>query len=350
MRTTGTTTGGTTGTSPGRSVAALRSRYAAALIGAVVGGALLTGCGLQPATSYVPAAGPGTIEPIAGVDGAPLTVTSKNFTEQLILGKISVLAAQAAGFEVTDLTNAPGSQPVRDLVLSGEADFTWEYTGTAWLAFLGQESGIADQEEQWTAVRDADVANGLVWGDPAPLNNTYAMAVRTEAIEELGGITTMSGLTELPPEERTFCVEAEFNSRADGMTPMLQHYGLERGSASGVPDGNIGIYDTGAVYTATDNGACNFGEVFATDGRIEALDLTLLEDDLGFFPAYNAAPVFYRETLDRYPELQDVFDRIAPVLTDEALRSMNLRVDVDGEEPADVAFDFMVDNGFITRP
>ncbi|WP_394248168.1 glycine betaine ABC transporter substrate-binding protein [Arthrobacter pityocampae] len=327
-----------------------RSGAAVALAGAAAVGLLLTGCGLQPATSYVPVAGPGSIQPIEGVDDAPLTVTSKNFTEQLILGKISVLAAQAAGFDVTDLTNAPGSQPARDLILSGEADLTWEYTGTAWLAFLGEEAGIADQQEQWTAVRDADRANGLVWGGPAPLNNTYAMAVRTEALPELGGITTMSGLAELPPEQRTFCVEAEFNSRADGMTPMLEHYGLERGAASGVPDANIGIYDTGAIYGATDTGACNFGEVFATDGRIEALDLTLLEDDLGFFPAYNAAPVYYGKTLEEFPGLQEVFDTITPTLTDEALRVMNLRVDVEGEEPADVAFDFMVDNGFISRP
>ncbi len=327
-----------------------RTGGAVALAGTAVVGVLLAGCGLQPATSYVPASGPGSIQPIEGVGGAPLTVTSKNFTEQLILGKISVLAAQAAGFDVTDLTNAPGSQPVRDLIVSGEADVTWEYTGTAWLAFLGKEAGIADQQEQWTAVRDADVPNGLVWGESAPLNNTYAMAVRTEAIPELGGITTMSGLTQLPPEQRTFCVEAEFNSRADGMTPMLQHYGLERGAATGVPDANIGIYDTGAIYGATDTGACNFGEVFATDGRIDALGLTILEDDLGFFPAYNAAPVYFGETLEEYPELEDVFDAIAPSLTDEALRSMNLRVDVEGEEPADVAFDFMVDNGFITGP
>ena len=327
-----------------------RPRRAAALVGAAAVGLLLAGCGLQPATSYVPDAGPGSIQPIDGVDGAPLTVTSKNFSEQLILGKISVLAAQAAGFEVTDLTNAPGSQPARDLVLSGEADLTWEYTGTAWLAFLGKEAGIPDQREQWTAVRDADVPNGLVWGEPAPLNNTYAMAVRTEAIPELGGITTMSGLAQLPPEQRTFCVEAEFNSRADGMTPMLEHYGLERGAPTGVPDANIGIYDTGAIYGATDTGACNFGEVFATDGRIDALGLTLLEDDRGFFPAYNAAPVYFGETLEEFPELQEVMGSIAPVLTDEALRRMNLQVDVEGEEPADVAFDFMVDNGFITRP
>ncbi|WP_035772496.1 glycine betaine ABC transporter substrate-binding protein [Arthrobacter sp. Br18] len=330
--------------------AGLPPRRRAAIVLLATAGVLLTGCGLQPATSYVPAAGPGSITPLDGVNDAPLTVTSKNFTEQLILGKISVLAAQAAGFEVTDLTNAPGSQPVRDLILAGDADFTWEYTGTAWLAFLGKEEGIADQEEQWEAVREADVENGLIWGEPAPLNNTYAMAVRTEAIEELGGITKMSQLAELPVEERTFCVEAEFNSRADGLNPMLAHYGLERGAADGVPDDNVGIYDTGAVYTATDNGDCNFGEVFATDGRIDALDLTLLEDDLGFFPAYNAAPVYFAETLDEYPGLEEVFEQIAPELTDEALREMNLLVDVEGEEPGDVAFDFMVEKGFISEP
>lgn len=311
---------------------------------------LLTGCGLQPATSFVPAAGPGSIAEIPAADGESITVTSKNFTEQLILGKISVLALQAAGFDVTDLTNVPGSTPVRELMLSGQADVTWEYTGTAWLAYLGKSEGIADQEEQWQAVYEADLENGLTWGQPAPLNNTYAMAVRSEAAEDLGGISTMSEIAELPVEERTFCVEAEFNSRPDGLTPMLRHYGMERGSPTGVPDENIGIYDTGAVYSATDNGACNFGEVFTTDGRIDALDLTVLDDDKDFFPAYNAAPVFNTETLEEFPQIEPLFERISAKLTDDVMRSLNLQVDVEGEQPADVAFEWMVEQGFISEP
>ena len=311
---------------------------------------LLAGCGLQPAASYVREAGPGTIAPIEGLpEDAEITVTSKNFTEQLILGKIGVLAAEAAGFEVTDLTNVPGSQPVRELMVSGQADFTWEYTGTAWITYLGNAEGIPDQQEQWAAVRDADAANGLVWGEPAPLNNTYALAVRREAVDELGGITKMSQVAELPVGERTFCLEAEFNSRPDGFNPMLEAYGMERGTAQGVPDGNIGIYDTGAVYTATDNGDCNFGEVFTTDGRIDSLDLVVLEDDRRFFPAYNAAPVYYAETLAQYPQLEEVYGQVAPLLTDEVMRRLNLRVDVNGEEPADVAFEWMVSEGLITE-
>jgi osmoprotectant transport system substrate-binding protein len=143
-------------------------------------------------------------------------------------------------------------------------------------------------------------------------------------------------------------VEAEFNSRQDGMNPMLDHYGLIRGAADGVPEENIGLYDTGAIYTATDTGACNFGEVFTTDGRIDALDLTVLIDDLGFFPSYNVAPVFSTSTLQQYPQLATIFAAISPSLTDEALRALNRQVDVDGAEPTDVAFEWMVDQGFIS--
>ncbi|WP_104176969.1 glycine betaine ABC transporter substrate-binding protein [Cryobacterium sp. Y50] len=310
----------------------------------------LTGCGLQPATSYVPAVGLGSITPLDGADGVNLTVTSKNFTEQLLLGKIAVLAGTAAGFDVTDLSNVPGSQPARDLLLSGQADVLWDYTGTTWLTYLGQTEAITDQNEMWQAVYDLDIKNGVTWGAPAPMNNTYALAVRSEAVADLGNITALSELAALPVADRTFCVESEFNSRPDGMNPMLAHYGLERGTANGVPDNNIGIYDTGAIYSATDNGACNFGEVFTTDGRLDALDLTVLTDDLAFFPAYNVAPIFFTETIEAHPGLEEIFAKISPRLTDEVLRGMNRQVDVDGAEPANVAYAWMIEEGFITDP
>lgn len=310
--------------------------------------AALAGCGLQPATSYVPDFSEGSIQPADVPEGTPLTVTAKNFTEQLILGKIGVLTAQAAGFEVTDMTNVPGSVPVRELMLSGEAQMTWEYTGTAWLTYLGEPEGIPDPDEQFEAVYEADLANGLTWSDAAPLNNTYAFAVATERAEELG-LTSISGILDLPVEERTLCVEPEFNSRADGLGPLLEHYGIERGPA-GIPDDQISILDTGAVYTAIDRGSCLFGEVFSSDGRIPALDLTVLEDDLEFFPAYNASAVFNTETLEQYPGLGDAFAQVAPLITDDTMRELNRRVDVDGEEPADVAFEWMVSEGFISEP
>ena len=198
-------------------------------------------------------------------------------------------------------------------------------------------------------MHDEDLESGLVWGAKAPLNNTYAIAVTEETAAKFG-LSTLSDIAKVPVDQRTFCVEPEFNSRPDGFGPMLTHYGLDRGSADGVPERNIGLYDVGAVYSATDSGDCTFGEVFATDGRIDALGLTVLIDDKKFFPAYNVAPVFYGKTLARHPQLEAIMAQISPLLTDETMRGLNLKVDVVGQEPADVAFDWMKEQGFITAP
>lgn len=306
---------------------------------------LTSACGLESSSTYVPDSAPGSIEPIPDLpDDAELTVTTKNFTEQLILGKIGVLTAQAAGFNVTDQTNIPGPQALRQLMTDHTADMTYEYTGTAWLSYMGHDEGIPDQDKQWEAVRDADAKNGLTWLPPAPLNNVYALAMSSETSEKLGDVSGISDIADLPPEDLTFCIESDFNSRSDGFQPMLDHYGIE------VPDGNVKILDAGAVYEATSQGDCNFGEVFTTDGRIKSLNLTVLDDDKDFFPAYNASPVINTEVLDQYPELADAYNQVSEKLTNDVLVELNRQVDVDGREPADVAFDWMVSEGFITEP
>ena len=308
----------------------------------------LSACGLQPSTSTVPAMTEGSIKPVANAHDESITITSKNFTEQIVLGKIAVLIAKASGFDVTDMTNVPGSQPSRNLMVSGQADLAFEYTGTAWLAYLGHEDGIPEKQKQWQAVHDADLANGLTWGQPAPLNNTYAFAVRPEFAKQ-HNISKLSDIASVPVEERTMCVESEFNSRVDGLNPMLKLYGIPRGTPDGVPEGNISLMDTGTVYQATADGSCNFGEVFTTDGRIQSLNLVILEDDQHFFPAYNAAPVFNTEFLNKHPELAERFAQVTPLLDDDTMRSLNLKVDVEGADPGQVAYDWMVEKGFVGK-
>jgi osmoprotectant transport system substrate-binding protein len=310
-------------------------------------GSSLAGCGLSSASGYLPEVTPGSIQPVSSLEGVAIAVGSKNFTEQLILGKIAGLALSAAGADVADRTNLPGAAAARRQQETGQVDLQWEYTGTAWLTFLGQSEGIPDPAQQYEAVRAMDLEqNRMVWLEPSTVNNTYAMAVRTEAAAELG-VAKLSDIAALPVEQRTFAVESEFASRNDGFVPMLETYGIPLGSPDGVPRENVSTLDTGVVYTTTDSGQVNFGEVFTTDGRIEALDLTVLEDDLKFFPAYNASVVVREELFSEHPEIADVVLPISDALTNDILIQLNLQVDVEGREPADVALEWLQSEGFL---
>jgi osmoprotectant transport system substrate-binding protein len=309
---------------------------------------LLAGCGLQTASGFAPTARPGLIRPVPGASGSRVTVAGKNFTEQLVLGKIGVLALRAAGFDVVDHTDIPGSVASRAALLHGEADVQWEYTGTAWIAYLGHERGIPDPRQQWLAVRAADASHGLTWLPTAPLNNTYGLAIRPDAPGPLRTVRRISQIAGLPVPLRTFCVETEFASRNDGFEPMLKAYGMPLGAQNGVPRGNVRLLDAGAIYLATDSGTCNFGEIFTTDGRIKALRLTVLADDRHFFPAYNAAPVVRTRVLEEHPQIAGIFARIAPLLNDRVMIELNRQVDVDGNEPADVAYRWMRSTHLVT--
>jgi osmoprotectant transport system substrate-binding protein len=281
------------------------------------------------------------------LDGADITVGSKDFDEQLVLGEISVALLEDAGANVTNEVNLGGTDAARAALVNGDIDHYWEYTGTAWISFFEEDSPIADRVEQYEAVRDRDAQErGLFWLEPTPFNNTYGIALSQEAYEDLGQPDTISAMGELideDPDAVTLCVESEFNVRDDGLPGMEEHYGIE------VPGNNVTVLDTGVIYGATaDRDPCNFGEVFTTDGRIAALDLVVLEDDEAFFPLYNVSPVFVEDAYATYgATLADLYAPVAAALDDDTMASLNARVSADGERPADVARDWLTENGFI---
>jgi osmoprotectant transport system substrate-binding protein len=319
-----------------RAVAAVAALMALAL--------LASGCGLRSASGAVLEAEPGSIQHYDSLDGVEITVAGKNFTEQLILGNMLATVLSTAGADVTNQSNTPGSNGVREGLLNGNIDISYEYTGTGWLSYLGHEKPIKGEQAQFEAVRDEDKENGLTWLPPAPMNNTYAFAIREEKAKELG-ITKLSQLAGLDKSELTFCVESEFASRNDGFPNMLKAYDLTKSDL-----GNTTILDTGVVYQATaDGNKCNFGEVFTTDGRILALDLRVLEDDRGFFPLYNVTPVIQTELLEQQPELKEIFGQINPKITNETMLELNAKVDVDGMDPAVVAKEWLVQEGLLSE-
>ena len=280
----------------------------------------------------------------AAVDlsGAEFTVGSKEFTEQLILGQITIQLLEDAGATVTDETGLVGSSVVREALTQGDIDMYWEYTGTGWITHQGNDTPIPGAQEQFDAVKEADAANDIAWLDPAPFNNTYAIAVASETATELE-IATMSDLAAYAgenPEGATVCGASEFLNRDDGLPGLEEAYGFEFSEVSEL--------ELGLVYTSTDAGdPCVFGEAFATDSRIVALDLTVLEDDLEFHPTYLPALNVRQEVLDENPGLADLFAPVAEALDDETMLGLNAQVDVDGEEPADVAEAFLSENGLV---
>lgn len=275
-----------------------------------------------------------------------LTVGSKNFTEQEILGEITTQALEAAGAEVVDQTGLGDTEDLRRALISQRIDMYWEYTGTGWLVHLAEPDAIADPAELTKAVSEEDLQqNGIAWLTPAPANNTYAIAVRQGAEKELGvrTIADLKGLIEDRPEEATLCVGAEFASRADGLPGLEKHYGFE------FPASNVSEVSPSTVYGAVDKAeTCNFGSVFRTNGRIPELGLELLDDDKDFFAAYNPALTMRQGTLDTYPEMTDLFAPISEELDTATLRQLSAAVEVEGNDPATVAERWLSKKGFIS--
>ncbi|MEU1520880.1 glycine betaine ABC transporter substrate-binding protein [Nocardia rhamnosiphila] len=301
---------------------------------------LLAGCGLVSSSgTFHDARLPDGQLPL---DGAKLVVTSKSFTEGVLLGKITATYLAAAGAQVTDLTGAPGSASSRQAQLNGDADILWEYTGTGWVNYHNQTETIADPQELWQRVHDIEKRDyDLEWMPPANFNDTYAFGAATPTAERLG-VTSLSEVAALPVGDRTFCVDDEFFSRSDGFIPMLQKYGIPYNDPNGVPAGNVTRMDAGVVYTATAKSApCNFGMIYTTDGRVKNLNLVVLDDDRKFFLPYSGTAVVRGEIIDRYPQLAPLLATISERLTDDLMQDLNGRVDIDGEDPADVAYDWL---------
>lgn len=282
-----------------------------------------------------------------GIDlaGQQFTVGSKEFTEQLVLGEITKQALEASGAEVKDQTGLEGSNAARNALTSGEIDMYWEYTGTAWTNYLDNEDPIPDEQEQYEAVKEDDAQmNDIAWLDPT-FNDTFAIAVRSDAEEaELNEVETISDLAELAdsnPELATFCLGEEFSTRPDGFPGLTKAYGFEP------PSDNISVVGDSVVYQQTADGErCNFGSVFSTDGRIQSLDLRVLEDDEKFFPFFNASLNVRQQVLSQNEQLPELFNPIAEALDEETITALNAQVDVDGERPKDVASTFLEENGF----
>ncbi len=265
--------------------------------------------------------------------GVKVIVGSKDFTESIVLSKIVKQLILAKGGSVVDKTNIKGSVTTRDAMLKGAINLYWEYTGTAWFNYLKQTS-LLPPAVMYAKVKAGDLKkNKVSWLPMTSFNDTYAFAM-TQAKAKQYGVTTMSqAATKVPASDQTWCVESEFQSRPDGWAGVAAKYNLK--------PSNLKVLDTGAIYQATAQDQCTFGEVFATDGRIGALKLKVLQDDANYFPPYNAAITMNASFAKKHPKLVKLLAPIAGKISNQTMAVMNARIDVLGEDPDQVAKDFL---------
>lgn len=314
----------------------MKSRHILSVVAiATVGLLSLAGCG---AGSTSGSGGGSTSAVLKGLKGQ---IGAKDFSEQYILAYLTSDLLNAYGASTEANTKLVGSTNVRQALEKDSFLGYWEYTGTSWITYNGNTAPIKGAQAQFDATKKADAAKGIAWLDPAPLNNTYAFAIRSSQAKKLG-VKTLSDVAKLPKKDQTFCIESEFSTRDDGWPGLKKAYGID------VPDSNVALLDTGVIYTATQKGQdCNFGEVFQTDGRIKALNLTVMQDDKQFFPVYQGAFTLKAATLKKYPKIADVMAKLSALLTTKQMQELNAKVDVDGDDPADVAKQFLTSKGLI---
>lgn len=272
--------------------------------------------------------------------GASLTVGSKEFTESIILGKITALALEDAGAKVKDKTGISGSATVRAALESGDIDTYWDYTGTGWVNILGHTTDDVPTDLYQKVAAEDLAKNKVAWLEPAPFENSYAIAT-TKEFSEANSVKSLSDATayfKANPDKATICAASEFINRDDGLP------GLEKAYQMGSP--KVVELDFNLVYSQVGK-KCTLGEATTTDGRIISQKLQILDDDENFFVEYRGAVTMRQETLDKYPALKEILGAISAKLTNEEVTKLNSKVDVDGEQPQDVAKEWLEDNKLI---
>lgn len=276
--------------------------------------------------------------------GITINVGSKDFAEQFVLGQLLIVGLEAGGAEVTDSTNLGGTVVNRDALLAGGIDAYFDYNGTGWTTFLGNEDTSSDPVELTDVVCLADLEeNNVRWIGTSPFNNTYGFATGPEFLNDDGEPFDMQGMADYITDnpDATVCLETEFPNRSDGLVLFEEATGVV------IPQDQIEILEVGVIYEETANGNCDFGEIFTTDGRIPALGLNVVVDP-GVMIIYNASLTMLDETFQQAPEaFEALADTILGPLDDDTMAELIGQNQVDGIDAREVAETFLTEQGLL---
>jgi osmoprotectant transport system substrate-binding protein len=264
-------------------------------------------------------------------------IGAKNFTEQVVLGELLAQEIEAkSGLKVERRFYLAGSYICQQALVAGRIDGYVEYTGTALTAILKQpvdrdpQSALATVRRLYASRFDIDVAA------PLGFENTFAMVIRGNDARRLK-LTTLSEAVAYAPQWR-LGVGYEFEQRPDGLPGLSKAYGLKFAEAPRT-------MDLGLLYRALGARQVDMIAANSTDGPIEALGLTVLEDDKQYFPPYQAVPLVRADALRRWPQIGTALEALAGKITADDMRAMNEAVDGAHRDPAEVVREFRVRRG-----
>ncbi len=267
-----------------------------------------------------------------------IRIGARVFTEQTVLAEITAQYLRANGFDVR-VTSGLGSNIARQAQETGQLDLMWEYTGVSLVSYNHVDERMPSAAATYAKVKQLDAQKGLIWLTPSKFSNTYALGLPRQVAEAYPQVNSISDLNQVLRNERgshhLVALDTEFANRPDGLIGLKAMYDLQ------VDRANIRQMDAGLVYTAMHNNQVFAGLAYTTDGRLNAFELKLLEDDKHYFPDYTAAPVVRKAVLDANPQLASLLKPLAEQLDDETMRQLNAKVDVEHQNPTAVAAAFL---------
>jgi osmoprotectant transport system substrate-binding protein len=277
--------------------------------------------------------------------GPSVSVGSKKFTEQILLGELYAQAFADEGYEVERKLNL-GSEQVMDKSLQdGTIDVYPEYTGTAFVAILKKPSDSYPKSDEETYEQVAKFYKNrkdtpMQMLEPAPFNNSYGIVMLTNEANEMG-IETLDDLAE-KSDQLVFSSYSEFQNRSDGYPNMQKNYN------NGFDFKDIKIVnDLGIRYKALAEGEADVGIGYTTDGQLASPKLKVIEDTKTIWPIYEPAPVVTQEFLDKNPDAKKILNEVSSSLNADKMRELNGAVDLEQEDYADVARQYLEDEGII---
>jgi glycine betaine/choline ABC-type transport system substrate-binding protein len=272
--------------------------------------------------------------------GIQLTVGSKNFTEEYILGNIYAQALQAAGYDVKTNLNLGSEVIAYKALQDGEISGYPEYTSTLLQSIFSKETVPADAQAAYAQAQQELQPKGETAFEPTPFADANALGMLKTKADELG-VTTISDL-QGKSQDLNLYGSPECRERADCLVGLQDTYGLQFASFNPV--------DIGLRYTVLDKGQADASVVFTSDAQLSANPdkYVLLQDDKGIFPSGNVIWVTDQATVQKAgPDYQATIQKVQQGLTLPVMQELNARVDIDKQDPADVATQYLKEDGYI---